>query len=323
MNPCSKIDSICDLSIFNVTVFVNIYQVLNSQAVAKRMGVQPSKISRALAALRQVFNDQLFIRKQYGFEPTSLAARLYPTMEQLLQVSDSLSDQLHPDVIERRRISIAVPATMQAGLTQYLSKVCRSRGEQLDIVTTGWNGKVVEDMESHHLDLGVFYALQGCPQLGSELVARNTSAYLVGCSEHPIWQHGSVNLSELFRYPIVVTEMTEFNDTEDPLEAVARKMAQDLKVAARVSSLTELTEMIANSSNLSVVCGAHAVNFLRSVNGIRVQRIPDAVRQEVLKLSCGDAEPGFHLVQRSGRAVPPWLVESLRQFTREAAEPRD
>lgn len=56
-----------------------------ASAVAHQMGLSPSAVSHALARLRDVFGDPLFIRRSHGLEPTPRARELGPRVEQLIQ----------------------------------------------------------------------------------------------------------------------------------------------------------------------------------------------------------------------------------------------
>ncbi|WP_267873495.1 LysR family transcriptional regulator [Ferrimonas sediminicola] len=313
-------DSLCEITLFNILVFVRLYTVLNSQVVAKTLQVPPSKISRALASLRQNLGDPLFIRRQYGFQATPMATRIFPEMERLLQHAQALARQLQPASEERQRVVLSVPAPLRAGLTQHLNFSCRRHEAAIDVVTRTWSGPVTEEMGRNQVDIGVFCSQQGYPKMGSELVAENRATYLVGAADHEIWKEAPLTLEALLRYPQVVTEMTEINDEEDMLERAARALGRELIPVARVNSLAELVEMVVDSPNLSQVCGSQAVGFLRSVHGIRVQRLPEEVRETVLRLNFGERVPGFHMLQRTGHRAPPWLVESVREFVRDAAE---
>lgn len=58
---------------------------------ARRLGLSQSAISHALARLRELFDDPLFIRKPYGLEPTRHALELAPRIDALL---DAMNDAM-------------------------------------------------------------------------------------------------------------------------------------------------------------------------------------------------------------------------------------
>lgn len=59
--------------------------------VAKRLGLSQSGVSHALSRLRKLFDDELFVRRPYGLEPTPHALDLAPRVDALLS---SMGDAL-------------------------------------------------------------------------------------------------------------------------------------------------------------------------------------------------------------------------------------
>lgn len=58
---------------------------------AQRLGLSQSAVSHSLSRLRELFGDQLFIRRPYGLEPTRHALELAPRIDALLlQMQDAL-----------------------------------------------------------------------------------------------------------------------------------------------------------------------------------------------------------------------------------------
>ena len=84
--------------------------------VAKAMGLSQSAISHALARLRDLFGDPLFIRQPHGFEPTTRAIALGPQVEALLERAASTlagPEEFDPEAT-RRRFRIAWSADVES-----------------------------------------------------------------------------------------------------------------------------------------------------------------------------------------------------------------
>ncbi len=67
--------------------------------VARRLGLSQSAVSHALARLRVLFGDPLFVRKPYGLEPTRHALELAPRIDALIGALHEvvgLSDSFEP-----------------------------------------------------------------------------------------------------------------------------------------------------------------------------------------------------------------------------------
>jgi DNA-binding transcriptional LysR family regulator len=78
-------------------------------AVADQLGLSPSAISHALARLRDLFGDPLFIRRSHGLEPTQKAIELGPRIDTLIGM---IGETVSPDpgfdpARSRRRFRIA------------------------------------------------------------------------------------------------------------------------------------------------------------------------------------------------------------------------
>lgn len=69
-------------------VFRELLRTRRASQTAERLGLSQPAISHALARLRDLFDDPLFIRRPHGFEPTRLALELAPQVEALIVLAD-------------------------------------------------------------------------------------------------------------------------------------------------------------------------------------------------------------------------------------------
>ena len=63
-----------DLNLYRI--FALIYQERNLTRVAERLCINPSAVSHALARMRDLLGDSLFIREAQGVVPTELADQM-------------------------------------------------------------------------------------------------------------------------------------------------------------------------------------------------------------------------------------------------------
>lgn len=97
-------------------IFREVLRRRRATEVADHLGLSPSAISHGLARLRELFDDQLFIRRPHGLEPTRRALELGPRIETLI---DSIGSALTPHGgfdprITERRFSIGAPEFVTA-----------------------------------------------------------------------------------------------------------------------------------------------------------------------------------------------------------------
>ncbi|WGV99406.1 LysR family transcriptional regulator [Vibrio sp. YMD68] len=68
-----------------IPIFVAIYEEQNLSRAANRMDISQPAVSKALARLRDIYNEPLFHRTTSGVEPTTFATDIYPAMAAALK----------------------------------------------------------------------------------------------------------------------------------------------------------------------------------------------------------------------------------------------
>lgn len=81
-----------------LTIFRDLVRLQKTTLVAATLGVSQSAVSHALARLRELFDDPLFVRRPNGLEPTQRASQLLPQVEVILRLAqDALNVPTHFD----------------------------------------------------------------------------------------------------------------------------------------------------------------------------------------------------------------------------------
>src|SRR5690606_7796087 len=82
----------CDLNLFQV--FDTIYTERNLTQAAKSLSITQPAVSNALARLRKLFNDELFVRTARGMMPTPVAESIAQNVSEALSLlSASILDR--------------------------------------------------------------------------------------------------------------------------------------------------------------------------------------------------------------------------------------
>src|SRR5262249_59143488 len=92
-------------------VFRELLRERRATRVAARLGLSQSAISHALARLRDLFADPLFVRRPHGLEPTRRALELGPRIDALIDLAGATIKRegaFDPKTTDRR-FTIAVP----------------------------------------------------------------------------------------------------------------------------------------------------------------------------------------------------------------------
>lgn len=74
-------------------IFLAVFKLRNASQAATELGISNSAISRALASLREMYDDPLFVRTQSGFCPTQKAVEISQTMVEIVQLFRKMDKQ--------------------------------------------------------------------------------------------------------------------------------------------------------------------------------------------------------------------------------------
>ncbi|MEP9379256.1 LysR substrate-binding domain-containing protein [Aquabacter sp. CN5-332] len=91
-------------------VFITLMEERNVSRAAERLGITQPALSNALARLRVVMRDPLFIRERYGIQPTPLAQELAPVIaEALAKIDEVVLRQQDFDPAQAERLVTIAP----------------------------------------------------------------------------------------------------------------------------------------------------------------------------------------------------------------------
>lgn len=91
-------------------VFVTLMEERSVTRAAERLGITQPALSNALARLRLMLKDQLFIRERYGIQPTPVAQALAPVIaEALARIDDAVLGQQDFDPAQAERLFTIAP----------------------------------------------------------------------------------------------------------------------------------------------------------------------------------------------------------------------
>ncbi len=91
-------------------IFVALMEERSVTRAADRMGITQPALSNALARLRVMMKDQLFIRERYGVQPTPIALELAPVIaEALATLDDAVLGQQQFDPAQAERVLTIAP----------------------------------------------------------------------------------------------------------------------------------------------------------------------------------------------------------------------
>jgi DNA-binding transcriptional LysR family regulator len=91
-------------------VFITLMEERSVTRAADRLGITQPALSNALARLREMMQDQLFIRERYGIQPTPMALELAPVIAAALaRIDDAILGQQDFDPRQAERLMTIAP----------------------------------------------------------------------------------------------------------------------------------------------------------------------------------------------------------------------
>lgn len=117
-------------------VFREVLRRRRATEVAEHLGLSPSAVSHALTRLRDLFDDQLFIRRPHGLEPTRRALELGPRIEALIDLAGTtLAPRSGFDPMStERRFGIGAPEFVTAMIGPPLIEIMKRSSPRASFV---------------------------------------------------------------------------------------------------------------------------------------------------------------------------------------------
>ncbi len=141
-----------------LSVFQEVYRERQISAAARRLGLTQSAVSNALARLRRIFADELFVRTASGMQPTPLAGQMAePIGQALAQVALALNQRSRFDpATSVRRFTLAMTDVGEVYFMPALIERCRALAPavQLSSVRAGAVNLKAE-LEGGRVDLAI------------------------------------------------------------------------------------------------------------------------------------------------------------------------
>jgi len=190
-------------------------QVQSVSVAAERLGLTQSAVSHALNQLRELFQDELFVRGPSGMIPTPLTTAIGQRLHQIFRdLQDAVSLELFDPIKTTRLFTIACS---EYGSTILLPKVLRrfvaaAPNARLRIVAPA--ADIVESLDSGEIDIAIAVVRQLPNRIGSDILVPDCMVWAMRF-EHPL-SHETITPASLSLYGHVCVARGLRNSAEDP-----------------------------------------------------------------------------------------------------------
>ncbi|WP_299805878.1 LysR family transcriptional regulator [uncultured Shewanella sp.] len=302
--------------LFDIQVFVLLYESLNATAVSQTLGVPSSKVSRSLKSLRHSLNAPLFIRKQQGFERSDLANDIYPRMKRIVDLAKQCEHMdTHAKCTRKRELVIACPSSLSLNLLSELQQKAIEEEQSYIFHLKPSSSNVVDLLKQQYVDIAVTSSAYNTEQLCSSLITKSDTYVLVARREHPLFScNKSLDIDDICDYPYISFSGSDLNDVIDPIESYALDTERDLHLVLRVCFLADLMLELEKSDAVSLLNHSDAITFLCQRGNIAAMTLDDDLSQQINQRS---GQCHYYLTQmRCDRNYPDWVGGEVDRYIR-------
>ncbi|TKB54314.1 LysR family transcriptional regulator [Ferrimonas aestuarii] len=237
------------LDYFTLCVLVELFEQRSATVAAARLQTTQPKVSRALTSLREVFQDELFLRQQYGMVPNQLAETLYPMAKGIIEKYQELSATLSKTLGNSREINVAAQEHLSPILMAALHQARIETGQDFSFHLHPWTADVQKQMSQSQLDYCLAINPVPSNNIDHQPIGEINQFYLVSRKSHPI--HDSpLNLDSLFDYPVALMNYSMSGPKTHRMEAFAAQMNLPLSVSMKSTDLNLILDHIENSDSI-------------------------------------------------------------------------
>ncbi len=285
-------------------VFSELLRRRKATDVAAHLGITQSTVSHALGRLRDVFEDELFIRRPNGLQPTVRALAMEPAVQALLAGATDLLSPAAPFDPATAHTTIRIGASdynCSLFVPELLARMHKLAPGLVVSVRPLVRRAAAEALAAGDLDLAIGYFWGRTPGLTIETLLQENYAVVLRRG-HPALQKGGLTLKAYVGSDHVL--VSHDGDVRGIVDETLAAMGKSRRVAATVPFFFSALAMVERTDLIATVplrmAQAYAARF-----GLVVARPPLRIRHFRIAQA-------WH--QRSaGSALREWACEQIRQ----------
>ncbi|HFQ5296287.1 TPA: LysR family transcriptional regulator [Vibrio vulnificus] len=285
-----------------IPIFVAIFEEQNLSKAAVRLDISQPAVSKALARLRDIYDEPLFHRSPSGVEPTSFAVDIYPAMLTAFKnFTSTLSASSEFEAkVSNRIFSIACVSVASYELMPQLLKQIRQHAPNISLeVHPLFTEDYESDLRLQRYDLIIDMAPRGWTPLKVEPIF-SERLMVVCCADHPRIADACSVAQFLAEEHVVVSRWharKSLMSAEDIADLAQRK------IAYRASGALEMLPVIHGSEYIGMLPES-TINAFAGTYNIKAVSLP--FEHDVYDL-CAIWHPS-----RSSESAHQWLRNQLK-----------
>ncbi|EPW6858816.1 LysR family transcriptional regulator [Vibrio vulnificus] len=285
-----------------IPIFVAIFEEQNLSKAAARLDISQPAVSKALARLRDIYDEPLFHRSPSGVEPTSFAVDIYPAMLTAFKnFTSTLSASSEFEAkVSNRIFSIACVSVASYELMPQLLKQIRQHAPNISLeVHPLFTEDYESDLRLQRYDLIIDMAPRGWTTLKVEPIF-SERLMVVCCADHPSIADACSVAQFLAEEHVVVSRWHARKSlmSEEDIADLAQR-----KIVYRASGALEMLPVIHGSEYIGMLPES-TINAFAGTYNIKAVSLP--FEHDIYDL-CAIWHPS-----RSSESAHQWLRNQLK-----------
>ncbi|HDY8225788.1 TPA: LysR family transcriptional regulator [Vibrio vulnificus] len=285
-----------------IPIFVAIFEEQNLSKAAARLDISQPAVSKALARLRDIYDEPLFHRSPSGVEPTSFAVDIYPAMLTAFKnFTSTLSASSEFEAkVSNRIFSIACVSVASYELMPQLLKQIRQHAPNISLeVHPLFTEDYESDLRLQRYDLIIDMAPRGWTTLKVEPIF-SERLMVVCCADHPRIADACSVAQFLAEEHVVVSRWHARKSlmSEEDIADLAQR-----KIVYRASGALEMLPVIHGSEYIGMLPES-TINAFAGTYSIKAVSLP--FEHDIYDL-CAIWHPS-----RSSESAHQWLRNQLK-----------
>ncbi|MFP8844437.1 LysR family transcriptional regulator [Shewanella baltica] len=247
------------LDILSLKILVSLYENKSATYVSKALDIPAPKISRSLKNLREIFGDELFIRRKCGLFPNEFATHLYPIAKEAIECTDKFHKARAANAnLVKTHIEIAAPGLIAYAFPKALMQAIKDEQKLMHINITPWSMHTTQDIINGDTTLGICCnkSTADVAAFGDKLLTTTLQSmdkvYLLASRNHPIFKR-EITLETIAEYPYVNTDLGNPSSKLSPYQEFCLKSNIKLNTEITITSISSLFEYLGESQALSLL----------------------------------------------------------------------
>lgn len=266
----------------------------NVSRAAEVLFVSQSAVSRALARLRDTFDDPLFTRVSTGLVPTEKALLLEKQLLDLLPQLQELFSSEEFDPYEAENVfAISLPAFLSSALIPKLMEKLKEIAPKVRVSEHSAKANPFTSLDQGYIDFAFHFAEAPSTKYVATHLGSLRPQLFARCS-HPLSQKQDVSLKDTVDFPMIgmVVDEDQYHSFSAPILQIYKDMMLENRPLLRSSQTQVLVDVMVESD--SILFGTNSVRALRSFGDKFIQL------------------PSKELDKKDAFSVPAYLIHHQR-----------